>query len=152
MPSQVTTPLNQLKRNLWLRLQTRVQEYTTQKQLITAVTRKATGSLAIKDLAQVVDPRDIVATENLITLIVTVPHYNYKEFMASYETLCSFVVPRSAKTVAQDNDYYLVRVVLFQRVVDDFKLACRGKGCQVPSQKASTDTLCSPSASSSVCC
>ena len=40
-------------------------------------------------------------------------------------------VPRSSKVVAEDNDYALVSVVLFRRVMDDFKAAARLKGYQV---------------------
>jgi V-type H+-transporting ATPase subunit C len=40
-------------------------------------------------------------------------------------------VPRSSKVVAEDNDYALVSVVLFRRVIDDFKAAARTKGYQV---------------------
>jgi hypothetical protein len=40
-------------------------------------------------------------------------------------------VPRSSKTISEDNDYTLCSVVLFKRVVDDFKSSCRTKGFQV---------------------
>lgn len=41
-------------------------------------------------------------------------------------------VPRSSRSIAEDNDYALLSVVLFKRVVDDFKAAARSKGYQVP--------------------
>jgi V-type H+-transporting ATPase subunit C len=41
------------------------------------------------------------------------------------------VVPRSAQTIAKDEEYSLVRVVLFRRLMDDFKSAARTRGCQV---------------------
>jgi hypothetical protein len=40
-------------------------------------------------------------------------------------------VPRSSQTVSEDNDYALVSVVLFRRVVDEFKAAARQRGYQV---------------------
>lgn len=40
-------------------------------------------------------------------------------------------VPRSSQHIAEDNDYALMSVVLFKRVVDDFKAAARSKGYQV---------------------
>lgn len=40
-------------------------------------------------------------------------------------------VPRSSKVVTEDNDYVLVTVVMFKRVVDEFKTAARTKGYQV---------------------
>eukprot|EP00983_Pelagomonas_calceolata_P100547 1158580-Pelagomonas_calceolata.AAC.18 len=55
-------------------------------------------------------------------------------------------VPRSSRIVAEDNDYTLVTVVLFKRVVDEFKASARSKGYQatVPSsyiQRELTPTL-----------
>lgn len=48
-------------------------------------------------------------------------------------TLVHFLqqVPRSSKCVSEDNDYMLMSVVLFKRVVDDFKAGARSKGYQV---------------------
>lgn len=40
-------------------------------------------------------------------------------------------VPRSSRVITEDNDYALVTVVLFKRVVDEFKAAARSKGYQV---------------------
>lgn len=40
-------------------------------------------------------------------------------------------MPRSSKTIAEDNDYALVSAVLFKRVLDEFKTQCRAKGFQV---------------------
>lgn len=109
----------------------KVQEYQAVKQMVAAANRKLTGSLAVKDLSMLVNPADVVDTENLMTLIVTIPRFHYKEWTTSYEQLAKFVVPRSAKTVAEDGDYVLQRVILFRRVVEDFRLGCRTKGCQV---------------------
>lgn len=33
--------------------------------------------------------------------------------------------------IAEDNDYVLVSAILFRRVLDDFKMACRQKGFQI---------------------
>jgi len=38
--------------------------------------------------------------------------------------------------VAEDNDYSLVTVVLFKRVVDEFKAAARSRGYQVGTEAA----------------
>jgi V-type H+-transporting ATPase subunit C len=40
-------------------------------------------------------------------------------------------VPRSSKVIVEDNDYALVSVTLFRRVLDDFKAASRTRGYQV---------------------
>lgn len=43
-------------------------------------------------------------------------------------------VPRSSKQITEDNDYILFRVILFRRVADTFKAACRQAGYQVSTQ------------------
>ena len=40
-------------------------------------------------------------------------------------------MPRSSKQITEDNDYILFRVILFRRVADTFKAACRQAGYQV---------------------
>jgi V-type H+-transporting ATPase subunit C len=47
-------------------------------------------------------------------------------------------VPRSSKHVTEDQDYVLMSVVLFRRVVDDFKTAARVRGFQVRLQDAAS--------------
>lgn len=44
----------------------------------------------------------------------------YKQWNAKYETLTSMIVPRSSVKVAEDDEFGLFTVTLFQRVVDDF--------------------------------
>lgn len=44
---------------------------------------------------------------------------------------CLLQVPRSSVVVAEDSDYIVFTVVLFRRVVDNFKTAARQKGFQV---------------------
>ncbi len=43
-------------------------------------------------------------------------------------------MPRSSNVVAEDQDYLVFTVVLFKRVVDNFKTAARQKGFQVCGQ------------------
>jgi V-type H+-transporting ATPase subunit C len=112
-------------------VQAKTAEYQQVKQAFSAVQRKTGGSLAVRDIRDLVDKEDVVDTENIGTLVVTVPSYNAKEFASSYEKWADMVVPRSAKTVAEDGDYILKRVVLFKRFYDDFKQNARTKGCQV---------------------
>jgi V-type H+-transporting ATPase subunit C len=108
-----------------------MSSYQGAKQQLAAANRKASGSLAVRDLRGLVRKADVINTENLTTLIVAVPRYHLKDFESSYEKWCDMVVPRSAKVVAEDAEYLLQRVVLFRRVLDDFKLAGRTRGCQV---------------------
>lgn len=112
-------------------MQAKTAEYQGIKQQVQALNRKAGGSLAVKDLKSIVNRGDVVDTENLGTLVVTVPTYGVKDFTTSYEMFADMVVPRSAKTVAEDGDYVLKRVILFKRFFDDFKQNARLKGCQV---------------------
>lgn len=63
-------------------------------------------------------------------MVVVVPKAARGEFLTTYESLTEFLVPRSAVEVAEDADYVAFMVVLFRRVVDDFKLAARSKGYQ----------------------
>ena len=75
--------------------------------------------------------KKVVDSENLMTLFVVVNKFGVKDWEGSYETLCDFIVPRSSRRVAEDNDYALMGVVLFRRVADDFKAAARARGFQV---------------------
>ena len=111
--------------------QIKVGEFNTAKSQLSAALRRAGGSLAVRDLSAVVRPEHVTATENLATLFAVVPRFGVKEWEAAYESLCDFVVPRSTRRVAEDADYVLMSVVLFRRVVDDFKAAARLKGFQV---------------------
>ena len=88
--------------------------------------------MCIRDsLSSIVPREEVVDTENLMTIVVTVPQYAHKDFLSSYETWCEMVVPRSAKEVARDGEYILMRVIIFRRMLDDFKSAARMKSCQV---------------------
>lgn len=64
--------------------------------------------------------------------------FSQNEWLSKYETLLpvqegrpSFVVPRSSRVVAEDNEYAVFTVVLFRRVADDFKQAARQQGFQI---------------------
>jgi V-type H+-transporting ATPase subunit C len=112
-------------------LQVKLAEYTTKKQQFQQANRKTGGSLAIKDLAALVPEDAVLSTENITTVIVTVPNHSVNEFKLTYEKWCEMVVPRSAVDIATDSDYTLVRVLVFRKKLDDFKAAARGKQCQV---------------------
>ncbi|KAK9839479.1 hypothetical protein WJX81_004823 [Elliptochloris bilobata] len=112
-------------------LKVRMGEYNQLKGQLTALARKAGGSLAVRDLGGILKPGDLVDTENLTTLFVVVPVHTKGEWLSSYETLSDFVVPRSSKLVAEDSDLALYSVALFKRVADGFKAAARSKGFQV---------------------
>ncbi len=75
-----------------LRVQVRVSEYNQVKGQVNQQSRKQTGSLAVRDLAGVVSSKDIISTENLVTLFVVVSKHTKLEWQSSYEKFCEFVV------------------------------------------------------------
>ncbi|WCJ40221.1 V-type proton ATPase subunit C [Euphorbia peplus] len=112
-------------------LKVRVAEYSNVRSQLNAINRKQTGSLAVRDLSNLVKPEDVISSEHLITLLAIVPKYSQKDWLASYETLTAYVVPRSSKKLYEDNEYALYTVTLFRRVADNFRTTAREKGFQV---------------------
>ncbi|KAF9663506.1 hypothetical protein SADUNF_Sadunf17G0057600 [Salix dunnii] len=138
-------------------LKVRVAEYNNVRSQLNAINRKQSGSLAVRDLSNLVKPEDIIISENLITLLAIIPKYSQKDWLASYETLTSYVVrcvsfrmlqsvvpslslihlasvfqvPRSSKKLYEDNEYALYTVTLFRRVADNFRTSSREKGFQI---------------------
>lgn len=128
--ASITEAISKLEDDLKLRL----GEYGAARAALAAVARRATGSLAVRDLAPhlaTLPPDALVDTENLVTLAAIVPRGSVRDWLASYETLTEWVVPRSARCACEDPDYALYTVTLFRRVGDAFKGAARGLGVQV---------------------
>ena len=126
----ITDAIAKLEDDLKLRL----GEHGTSRAALAAISRRATGSLAVRDLGphlESLPPGSLVDTENLVTLAAIVPRGAAREWLAAYETLTDWVVPRSAALACEDPDYALYTVTLFRRVVDAFKGAARGLGVQV---------------------
>lgn len=119
----------------------KTSEYTMVKSQLTGMNRKAAGSLATRDLGEVVNESDLIDTENLTTLLVAVPKFSQREWMDTYESLAQFVVPRSSKLIQEEGDYALYTVTLFRRVVDAFKPAAREKGFQVREFKYDAEAI-----------
>ncbi|KAF2301802.1 hypothetical protein GH714_029431 [Hevea brasiliensis] len=99
-------------------LKVRVAEYNNVRSQLNAINRKQSG-------------RDIISSEHLVTLLAIIPKYSQKDWLASYETLTSYVVPRSSKKLHEDNEYALYTVMLFRRVADNFRTSAREKGFQI---------------------
>ena len=108
-------------------LKMKLSEYVMAKNSLSTIARKTQGSLATRDLGDVVREEDMIETENLTTLLVTVPKFSAQDWLDSYETLAQFVVPRSSKMLKEESDYSLFTVTLFRRTVDSFKNAVREK-------------------------
>ena len=119
--------------------QVKVSEYNTVKGTMSAAARKLGGSLAVRDLHTLVKPNQIISSENMTTAFVVVSKFAIKDWEGSYEKMCNFVVPRSSKLILEEGDYALLSVVLFRRVLDDFKAACRSRGFQLRDYKAPSE-------------
>ncbi|KXZ57041.1 ATPvC1 [Gonium pectorale] len=112
-------------------LKVKASEYNNLKSQLSQFTRKAQGSLAVRDIHQLVQPQQVIDTEHLTTLFVIVTKFSAKDWKDGYEKMCDFIVPRSSELIAEDNESAMFSVVLFKRVVDDFKAAARSRGFQV---------------------
>ncbi|KAK3001635.1 hypothetical protein RJ639_021264 [Escallonia herrerae] len=111
-------------------LKVRVAEYNNVRSQLNAINRKQTGSLAVRELSGIVKPQDLITSEHLVTLLAVVPKYSQKDWLSSYETLTSFVVPRSSKKLHEDNEYALYTVTLFHRDADNFRSKARERETQ----------------------
>lgn len=116
-------------------LKMKVTEFSQLRSTLQAANRKQQGSLAVRDLSSLLAPGQVVDTENLTTLLVVVTKNAKGDWLSQYEGLSEFVVPRSSQVVAEDQEYIVFTVVLFKRVMDNFKTAARGKGFQVKDVK-----------------
>jgi len=106
-------------------LRSRSSRYTTAERAAAADSRKETGSLATRNLADVVKPADVIDTDYLTTVFVVVPKGSEKEFLNKYEKITDFVLPRSAKIITEDNENKLYTVTVFKRTEDDLKSRLR---------------------------
>jgi len=90
--------------------------------------RKSGGNLLIKDLSEVVQKQHIIEeSEFMEVLYVAVSKSAQKQFLAEYEKLAKWVVPRSGILIAEDSEYGLYRVIVFKNSIDEFKHAARDK-------------------------
>ncbi|XP_016515831.1 V-type proton ATPase subunit C [Nicotiana tabacum] len=121
-------------------LKVRVSEYNNVRSQLNAINRKQAGSLAVRDLSNLVKPEDIVTSEHLTTLLAVVSKYSQKDWLSSYENLTTYVVPRSSKMLYEDNEYALYTVTLFNRDADNFKIKARERGFQIRDFEHNPDT------------
>jgi len=97
--------------------------------------RKKSGPLMVRDLSELIqqNPDGYVDSENLVTLFVIVNKYQAKEWLSSYESLLhdevldGGVIPGSSTLMAEDGDNNLYSVVIFRKLVNDFKQEARKK-------------------------
>ncbi|KAL6494412.1 V-type proton ATPase subunit C [Orobanche gracilis] len=118
----------------------RVAEYNNVRSQLNAINRKQGGSLAVRDLSNLVKPQDIVTSEHLTTLLAIVSKYSQKDWLSSYETLTTYVVPRSSKKLHEDNEYALYTVTLFSRDADNFRTKARERNFQIRDFEYNSET------------
>lgn len=66
-------------------------------------------------------------SEHLETHLVAVPNSSAKEFLRSYETVSTFVVPRSANYISKDDEFSLYAVTTFKKYGQEFVHKSREK-------------------------
>eukprot|EP01100_Stratorugosa_tubuloviscum_P007260 TRINITY_DN303_c0_g6_i1.p1 TRINITY_DN303_c0_g6~~TRINITY_DN303_c0_g6_i1.p1 ORF type:complete len:375 (-),score=156.41 TRINITY_DN303_c0_g6_i1:173-1297(-) len=106
-------------------LRSKVLEYSSLNQTLSAEERKTSGNLMTRDLTDIVRSEHSSDSEYLITLFVVVQKYVMNEWLACYETLAPFVVPRSSQKIHEDNEYVLFNVVVFRKHAEEFKTKSR---------------------------
>jgi V-type H+-transporting ATPase subunit C len=108
-------------------LKEKAGDLNSKKQQFQAVARSATGNLLVRSLDSVIKPEVLVDTEYLVSVFVVVNDHSVDAFMKEYESLNNWVVPRSAIEVTREEDLVLFRVVIFKKVLADFKTSAREK-------------------------
>eukprot|EP00923_Selenidium_pygospionis_P061075 GHVN01107261.1.p2 GENE.GHVN01107261.1~~GHVN01107261.1.p2 ORF type:complete len:315 (+),score=37.58 GHVN01107261.1:420-1364(+) len=99
-----------------------------------SISKKEGVSYVSRDLTDLITPdavdvANFVYTEHLTTTVVIVPRGMDKLWLASYESLTDFVVPRSSgKMLTADNEGNTMwHVTLFKKSLDSFKSAAKAK-------------------------
>ena len=101
-------------------------EYLAVRSQLSALARRDTGNLLVRDVSAFVKKENWLETESLTTLLVVVPKFQYKQWLSKYERLTKWVMPRSSDgPLTEDTEYGLFTVKLFKRDVEDFKKAAR---------------------------
>jgi len=107
-------------------MKAKLNNYNLSKGSLVQLQRKKTGNLSVRSLADIVSEDDILQdSEYMQSVLVAVPKNLVKTWNSSYEHLATMVVPRSAISLASDEDYTLFTVVIFRKVYDTFVQKCR---------------------------
>ncbi|KAI9248898.1 hypothetical protein BDA99DRAFT_524784 [Phascolomyces articulosus] len=139
---EITATLNQEVTSIDNVMKTKLNAYTQSKNTLTTLQRKETGNLSVKNLNGIVRKEHCVLnSEYLTTLFVAVPRSAYKQWFNKYETLTQMVVPRSSVKIAEDDEYGLFSVTLFQRVTEEFTHKAREEKFIVREFKYDEDAL-----------
>ncbi|KAG2623158.1 hypothetical protein PVAP13_3KG040227 [Panicum virgatum] len=81
-------------------MKVRAAEYNNVRSQLSAINRKQSGSLAVRDLSNLVKPEDMVTSEHLVTLLAIVPktsllqwcYASYSEVFSSWMHFCAVCV------------------------------------------------------------
>lgn len=107
-------------------LKTKHSAYTSIKGTLQSIERKQTGSLLVRNLADLVEKQHFVlGSEYLTTLLVVVPKPLFNDWNNNYEKLSDMIVPRSSIKITEDQDHGLFTVTVFNKVIDEFKQHAR---------------------------
>lgn len=94
-------------------------------QAISAEKKKSSGNLVVRDLTDVVKEKHCIESEYFTTLFVVINKSASKEWLETYETFVTDIVPRSSELIHSEGDFNLYNVVLFRKMADDFKTKAR---------------------------
>lgn len=109
-------------------LKQKASAYNTLKNTLQNLERKQAGSLLLRSLGDLVKKEHFVLdSEFITTLLVVVPNALSKDWEKGYESIDSFVVPRSSIKIFEDNEHTLYNVTLFKKIEEDFKKKAREK-------------------------
>lgn len=107
-------------------VKTKFNQYNSVKTNLAALQRRQTGNLSTKSLTPIVDPKLLIQdSEYIETHLIAVPTNAKKDFIKTYETLSSMVVPRSAVEVDHDDKFTLFAAATFKKHSADFIHKCR---------------------------
>ncbi|KAI0005481.1 ATPase V1 complex subunit C [Russula compacta] len=107
-------------------MKAKLNNYNLAKGSLVQLQRKKTGNLSVRSLADIVSEDDILQdSEYLQSILVAVPKNLVKTWNSGYERLATMVVPRSAVSLASDEDFTLFTVIIFRKVYDAFSQKCR---------------------------
>jgi len=123
-------------------MKAKLNNYNLAKGTLVQLQRKKTGNLSVRSLADIVSEDDILQdSEYMQSVLVAVPRNLVKTWNSTYERLSPMVVPRSAISLASDEDYTLFTVVIFRKVYDAFSQKCRENKYIIRDYQYSSDQI-----------
>eukprot|EP00922_Rhytidocystis_sp_ex-Travisia-forbesii_P050441 GHVS01074979.1.p1 GENE.GHVS01074979.1~~GHVS01074979.1.p1 ORF type:complete len:396 (-),score=49.35 GHVS01074979.1:213-1400(-) len=115
-------------------VRTKTSSWQEVKSMAATYSKKDNSSLLQRDLTELLTPdmvgrQEFIETEHLTTVVVIVPRGQEKDWVAQYENLETFVVPRSTRNfhVSDKEGNSLWRVVLFRSSLESFKHAAKSQ-------------------------